>query len=90
MATASVPAGFPSPANDHLDVSLDLSRRFVRNPTATFQVQVSGESLWGTGFAPLIIAAIFIRVIINPLSKCHILFQVPQPSNIRVVYILSA
>ena len=53
MAAARVPAGFPSPADDQQDESLDLSRRFVRNPTATFLVQVSGTSLWGIGIRPV-------------------------------------
>lgn len=52
LATTSIPAGFPSPADDHQDESLDLSRRFVRHPTATFLVQVSGESLLGIGIRP--------------------------------------
>ena len=36
VATSGVSAGFPSPADDHLDPPLDLNRELVRNPGATF------------------------------------------------------
>ena len=32
VATSGVSAGFPSPADDHLDPPLDLNRELVRNP----------------------------------------------------------
>jgi DNA polymerase V len=45
----SVTAGFPSPAEDHIDSRLDLNRHFVRNPAATFYVRVDGDSMIGAG-----------------------------------------
>jgi DNA polymerase V len=45
----SVAAGFPSPAEDHVDQQLDLNRHFIRNPAATFFVTVSGDSMTGAG-----------------------------------------
>ena len=52
LAGARVPAGFPSPADNHLDEGIDLSRHFVRHPTSTFVVRVAGESLIGIGIRP--------------------------------------
>ena len=42
-----VPAGFPSPATDHLDGLLDLTSLLLRHPDATYLVRVSGESMAG-------------------------------------------
>ena len=44
-----VSAGFPSPAEDHIDGKLDLNRHFIKNPAATFYVRVSGDSMTGAG-----------------------------------------
>ncbi len=44
-----IPAGFPSPADDYLETSLDLNKLLVRNPVATFMVRVSGDSMTGVG-----------------------------------------
>jgi DNA polymerase V len=44
-----VSAGFPSPAEGHLDGKLDLNRHFIKNPAATFFVRVSGDSMTGAG-----------------------------------------
>jgi DNA polymerase V len=49
LATAEVHAGFPSPADDHTETALDLSRRFIRNPASSFIVRASGASLTGIG-----------------------------------------
>ncbi len=45
----SVPAGFPSPAEDHIEKTLDLNEFLVRHPQATFFVRVSGDSMAGAG-----------------------------------------
>ena len=42
-----VPAGFPSPATDHLEGLFDLNRLLFRHPDATYLVRVSGESMAG-------------------------------------------
>lgn len=40
-----VSAGFPSPADDHLDRKLDLNELLIEHPSATFFVRVSGDSM---------------------------------------------
>ena len=44
-----VAAGFPSPAEDHLDRRLDLHAHLVRNPAATFFLRAHGDSMTGAG-----------------------------------------
>lgn len=44
-------AGFPSPADDHLQGPLDLNELMVRNPPATFFVRAAGGSMVGAGIS---------------------------------------
>ncbi len=44
-----VSAGFPSPAMDFMESSIDLNQVLVENPTATFYVQVEGNSMIDAG-----------------------------------------
>jgi DNA polymerase V len=48
----AIPAGFPSPADDHLDPAFDLTRFLFRNPASTFLARVSGDSMTGAGIHP--------------------------------------
>ena len=48
----SISAGFPSPADDYIDKTLDLNEFLVRHPAATFFVRVSGDSMLGAGIHP--------------------------------------
>lgn len=45
----SVPAGFPSPADDAMDLDLNLHDYLVRNPAQTFCVKAIGESMKDAG-----------------------------------------
>lgn len=47
--SSSVPAGFPSPADDHIEGKLDLNEHLIRRPAATFFVRASGESMRDAG-----------------------------------------
>lgn len=44
-----IAAGFPSPADDHLERPIDLNEHLVRHPAATFVVRVEGDSMTGVG-----------------------------------------
>jgi DNA polymerase V len=46
---ARVPAGFPSPADDHLDKALDLNEHLIQHPAATFFCREGGDSMQGLG-----------------------------------------
>lgn len=41
--------GFPSPADDHMDISLDLNQYLIKNPSASFFVRAQGESMIEAG-----------------------------------------
>ncbi|NGX52169.1 MAG: LexA repressor [Candidatus Anoxychlamydiales bacterium] len=42
-----IQAGFPSPADDYLENSLDLNELLIKNPPASFFVKVKGDSMIG-------------------------------------------
>jgi len=44
-----ISAGFPSPADDYVDVSLDLNKHLIKNPAATFYAKVKGDSMINAG-----------------------------------------
>ena len=46
---SSVSAGFPSPADDYIDRTLDLNELLITNPPATFFVRVDGDSMIEAG-----------------------------------------
>ncbi len=47
-----VAAGFPSPADDYVERSLDLNELCITNPPATYFVRADGDSMIGAGIAP--------------------------------------
>lgn len=51
-ALCPVPAGFPSPADDYMDRSLDLNEYLIKNRAASFFIRVAGESMRGAGILP--------------------------------------
>ena len=44
-----VQAGFPSPADDYIEDSLDLNQYLIKHPAATFMVRATGDSMIGVG-----------------------------------------
>ena len=46
---SDVPAGFPSPAEDFMDLDLNLQEYLVQHPSATFCVRVTGDSMQNAG-----------------------------------------
>jgi DNA polymerase V len=46
---SGVRAGFPSPADDHLDRDIDLHAYVVKRPAATFFVRAEGDSMHDDG-----------------------------------------
>lgn len=45
LFTSSVPAGFPSPADDYIEERLDLNEYLVKHPSATYFARASGDSM---------------------------------------------
>ncbi|MDP4269970.1 MAG: translesion error-prone DNA polymerase V autoproteolytic subunit [Bacteroidota bacterium] len=44
-----ISAGFPSPATDFVDISIDLNRHLIKHPSATFFGRVKGLSMKDAG-----------------------------------------
>lgn len=44
-----ISAGFPSPAEDYLEPTLDLNRALIKNPSSTFYGRVKGVSMKDAG-----------------------------------------
>lgn len=44
-----ISAGFPSPADDFLDISIDLNKELIKNPSTTFFGRVKGDSMINAG-----------------------------------------
>ena len=44
-----ISAGFPSPADGHIDKALDLNELLIEHPAATFFVRVQGDSMEQAG-----------------------------------------
>ncbi len=49
LAFERISAGFPSPAADYVEGTLDLNDYLVPHPAATFFVRVAGDSMTGAG-----------------------------------------
>ena len=44
-----ISAGFPSPADDFINTSIDLNKELIKNPSATFYGKVEGDSMKDAG-----------------------------------------
>ncbi|MDG2091586.1 MAG: translesion error-prone DNA polymerase V autoproteolytic subunit [Gammaproteobacteria bacterium] len=45
LFTSSVPAGFPSPADDYIENSLDLNDYLIKHPSSTYFARAAGDSM---------------------------------------------
>tara|TARA_B110000261_G_C13010991_1_gene328135 strand:+ start:362 stop:949 length:588 start_codon:yes stop_codon:yes gene_type:complete len=50
--SSRVQAGFPSPADDHLEDRLDLNKHLIHHQESTFFVRAQGESMINAGIHP--------------------------------------
>lgn len=49
IVDGGISAGFPSPAQDFLDLSIDLNKELIKNPSSTFYARVNGQSMEDMG-----------------------------------------
>ncbi|HOT88216.1 MAG TPA: translesion error-prone DNA polymerase V autoproteolytic subunit [Bacteroidales bacterium] len=47
--SSGISAGFPSPALDFVDLTIDLNKHLIKHPAATFYGRVKGESMKDDG-----------------------------------------
>lgn len=51
LVEATIPAGFPSPADDYSEARLDLNKELISNESATFYARVRGDSMTLAGIS---------------------------------------
>ena len=49
LVNETVSAGFPSPAEDYIELGIDLNKYLIRNPISTFFLRVNGNSMNNAG-----------------------------------------
>lgn len=74
LAGEAVPAGFPSPAEEYLEKTLDLNEFVAPRPEATVFVRVSGDSMTGAGIH-------HDDILVVDRS------QTPRPGNVIIAYL---
>jgi DNA polymerase V len=52
FVSSTVRAGFPSPAEDHIEKKLDLNELLIPRPASTFLVRVEGDSMIDANIQP--------------------------------------
>ncbi len=69
-----IKAGFPSPAGDFIDQSIDLNRHLIKHPSATFFGRVKGESMKDAGIndSDLLVIDKSIEPIDGKIAVCFI------------------
>lgn len=69
-----VQAGFPSPAADFIDISIDLNKHLVKHPSATFYARTKGDSMKDAGIfdGDLLIVDKSIDPIDGKIAICYI------------------
>jgi len=67
-------AGFPSPAQDYIEQSIDLNKELIKNPTTTFFGRVTGESMKDAGInqGDVIIIDKSLEISNNKIAVCYI------------------
>ena len=49
LVKETIAAGFPSPAEDYIELGIDLNKYLIKNPISTFFLRVSGNSMNNAG-----------------------------------------
>jgi DNA polymerase V len=68
LVGSPVHAGFPSPAEDYIDLSIDLNKELIKNPSATFLAKVKGLSMKDVGIYENDI--LVVDKSLEPYNKC--------------------
>jgi DNA polymerase V len=49
LAGTAIAAGFPSPAEEYVEIALDLNKELIKHPASTFYARVKGDSMVDAG-----------------------------------------
>ncbi len=71
---STVSAGFPSPADDYTEISLDLNKHLIKHPSATFYARVKGDSMINAGIhdGDLLVVDRALNIYDNCIAVCII------------------
>jgi len=74
VITAGISAGFPSPAMDFIDLSIDMNRYLIKRPSSTFYGRVKGVSMKNCGIddGDLLVIDKSINPSNNKIAVCYI------------------
>ena len=74
LVSSKISAGFPSPADDFLDIKIDLNKYLIKNQYTTFFVRVSGNSMIDVGISDgdLLIVDKSLEPTNNKIAVCFI------------------
>ncbi len=71
---SGISAGFPSPALDFVDLTIDLNKHIVKHPASTFYGRVKGDSLKNAGIhnGDLLVIDKSIEPVDGKIAVCYI------------------
>lgn len=73
-ADEGIRAGFPSPAQDHLEQAIDLNKELIRHPASTFYGRVVGDSMRDEGIeeGDILVIDKSLELLDNDLTVCFV------------------
>lgn len=73
-ADEGIRAGFPSPAQDYMELAIDLNKELIRNPASTFYGRVVGDSMREEGIEEddILVIDKSLELADNDLAVCFI------------------
>lgn len=73
-ADEGIRAGFPSPAQDHLEQAIDLNKELIKHPASTFYGRVIGDSMRDEGIeeGDILIIDKSLELLDDDLAVCFI------------------
>lgn len=80
----AIPAGFPSPAADHTQESIDLNQHLILNKAATYIFRVKGDSMNGIGIYEG--DALLVDRSINPVHNHIVVAQLNNEFTVKRLY----
>ena len=74
MVSQGISAGFPSPALDFIDLSIDLNKHLIKHPSSTFYGRVKGQSMKDEGIndGDLLVIDKSIEPVDGKIAVCYI------------------
>jgi DNA polymerase V len=84
IISGGISAGFPSPALDFIDLTIDLNKQLIKHPSATFYGRVKGQSMKdeGIGDGDLLIIDKSLNPIDGKIAVCFIVTNHIKKVNI--------